>query len=77
MDYEEALETARFFEKNVNICVEYKDAWMFKNGKKKPGPYNPVVVMKNGDAIPASMYKRTELVRTIQIPKKRGDADAN
>lgn len=77
MDYDEALETARFFEKNVNICVEYEDAWMFKNSKKKPGPYNPVVVMKNGDAIPAGLYMRTELVKTFQISGKRSDTDAN
>ena len=70
MDFEEALDTARFFEKNVNVCVEYEDAWMFRNSKKKPGPYNPVVVMKNGDAVPAEIYTRTNLIRTIQIPKK-------
>lgn len=70
MDFEEALDTARFFEKNVNICLEYENAWMFKNSNKKPGPYNPVVVLKNGDAIPASLYKRTSLIGTIKIPKK-------
>ena len=71
MDYEEALETARFFEKNVNLCVEYTDAWVFRNGKKRPGVYNPVVVMKSGDAIPAGLYKPTELLRTIRIPKEK------
>ncbi|MBO7662652.1 MAG: hypothetical protein J6U01_04730 [Clostridia bacterium] len=70
MDYEEALDTARFFEKNVNVCLEYDDAWIFKNSKKRPGLYNPVVVLKEGDAIPASLYKRTTLIGTIKIPKK-------
>lgn len=70
MDFEEALETARFFEKNVNVCIEYEDAWLFRNSKKRPGPYNPVVVMKDGEAVPAEIYTKTNLIGPVQIPKK-------
>ena len=69
-DFEEALETARFFEKNVNVCTEYEDAWIFSNSRKKPGPCNPVVIMKNGDAVPMALYQRTKLINTFKIQKE-------
>ena len=68
--YEQALEDARFFEKNVDTCTEFADAWLFQNSRKKHGAYNPVVIMKDGEAIPADIYKRTEFVRTFKIPKQ-------
>ena len=68
--YEQALEDARFFEKNVDMCTEFEDAWLFQNSRKKHGAYNPVVIMKDGEAIPADIYKRTEFVRTFKIPKQ-------
>ena len=67
--YDQALEDARFFEKNVNMCTEFEDAWLFQNSRKKQDVYNPVVIMKNGDAIPAGIYKRTTFVRSFKIPK--------
>ena len=71
MDYEQALEDARFFEKNVNMCTEFDDAWLFQNTrKKKPSPYNPVVIRKDGEAIPADIYKRGKFIRSFDIPKK-------
>jgi len=30
-----------FSKKNVNTCLEYEDAWIFRNSNKKPGAYNP------------------------------------
>ena len=68
--YEQALEDARFFEKNVDTCTEFADAWLFQNSRKKHSAYNPVVIMKDGEAIPADIYKRTEFVRTFKIPKQ-------
>ena len=70
--YEQALEDARFFEKNVDTCTEFTDAWLFRNSrKKKPGPYNPVVIMKDGEAVPAGIYKRTEVVKSFKIPREK------
>ena len=70
-DYEQALEDARFFEKNVNTCLEYEDAWVFRNSRKKPGAYNPVVIMKaDGDAVPYGIYRKTKLLGTHEIKKK-------
>lgn len=70
--YEEALEDARFFEKNVNICKEYDDAWVFLNNRKKRSPYNPVVIYKaDGDAVPYSVYKPSGAMRMFDIPKKK------
>ena len=63
--FEEALEQAEFFLKNATDCTEYEDAWMFFNRKRKPGVYNPVVIMKNGEEVPASIYQRTSIVRSI------------
>mgnify|MGYP007070311048 CR=1 FL=1 len=69
--YEQALEDARFFEKNVDTCTEFTDAWLFRNSrKKKPSPYNPVVIMKDGEAVPAGLYKRNGFVKSFQISKK-------
>ena len=50
--------------------MEYEDAWLFRNSKKRPGPYNPVVVMKDGEAVPAEIYTKTNLIGPVQIPKK-------
>lgn len=68
--YERALEEARFFEKNVNMCTEFEDAWLFQNTRKKHGAYNPVVIMKDGEAVPAGLYKRNGFVKSFQISKK-------
>ena len=69
--YEEALETAVFFEKNVDTCTEYEDAWIFRNSKKRPGNYNPVIVMKrDGDACPVEVYKVTGYIGTKKITKE-------
>ena len=67
--YEQALEDARFFEKNVNLCTEFEDAWLFQNTRKKYGPYNPVVIMKDGNSVPAGIYKRTAVVKSFKVLK--------
>lgn len=67
--YEQALEDARFFEKNINMCTEFEDAWLFQNTKKKYGAYNPVVIMKDGEFLPADIYKRTKLVKSFKISR--------
>ena len=68
--YEQALEDARFFEKNVDMCTEFDDAWLFQNSRKKHSAYNPVVIMKDGEAMPADIYKRGKFIRSFDIPKK-------
>ena len=68
--YEQALEDARFFEKNINLCTEFKDAWLFQNTRKKHGAYNPVVIMKDGEAVPADIYKRTKMIQSFKVQKK-------
>ena len=68
--FEQALEDARFFEKNVNQCQEYEDAWIFQNTKKRWGTYNPVVIYKgDGEATPYFMYEPTRLMRVFKIDK--------
>ena len=54
----------------MNICLEYEDAWIFRNSRKKLGAYNPVVIMKtDGDAVPYGIYKKTKLLGTYEIKK--------
>ena len=69
-DYEQALEDARFFEKNINKCQEYADAWVFQNTKKRWGSYNPIVIYKDdGEAAPYYIYEPTKLVNTFMIDR--------
>ena len=51
------------------MCTEFEDAWLFQNTKKKYGAYNPVVIMKDGESLPADIYKRTKLVKSFKISR--------
>ena len=69
--YEQALEDARFFEKNVNKCTEFDDAWLFQNSRKKYGAYNPIVITKDGESMPAEIYRRGKFIKSFELQRGR------
>lgn len=72
--YEEALARAKALNPNINVCVEYKDAYMFgRNGGKVQygGEGAPVVILKKtGKAISMAAFagqNDSEPIREIKI----------
>lgn len=72
--YDEALKKARTLKPDVNICVEYKDGYMFgtETGKTTYGGGNaPVVILKeNGKAITMAYFAahyEGEPIKTTKI----------
>ncbi|MBQ8161242.1 MAG: hypothetical protein IJ083_10875 [Clostridia bacterium] len=59
---EDTLIQAWSFDKHFNVCDEYEDAYVFRNTRKRPGDYNPVVLTKDGDAKPFEFYKPTKFI---------------
>lgn len=60
VSYEEALKKAKAINPDINVCVEYKQGYMFgnnKNEKTEGGPNGPVVILKeNGKAVSMAYF---------------------
>lgn len=60
MSYEEALKKAKSIKPDINVCVEYKQGWMFAkntNQRTAGGPGAPVVILKeNGKAVSMAYF---------------------
>lgn len=59
VSYEEAKETALKFNKQLDECHEYEDAYIFSNNKSRKtkfSVYHIVILKENGNAISLSSY---------------------